>query len=231
MRPPLLPLPEQLAYLVDPILHPKTPEQAAKVRHEWDVPSHMPAPTEIGASGNPMATNPDLNPKARTTFALWMAMVAEGTTLDYLTATRGLGGVLRASWNAGDTPNSVDISLLPPAARALFPQLRLAAAALTSSASKFPPSSSPSQPSSIFPPTHLTHGTADTSVNHHESKYTHSQLLALGIHTELILLEGRGHMFEMGYIEGGEEWQDVKKAFDSIEMFLKKYLDTHLAGR
>lgn len=152
-------------------------------------------------------------------------MVAEGTTLDYLTATPGLGDILRASWNASDTPHSVDTSVLPPAACVLFPQLHLTPT--TPPASTFLPSplsSSSSSASSIFPPTHLTHGTADTSVNHHESEHTHSQLLALGIHSELILLEGRGHMFEMGYVEDGDKWEDVKRAFGSIEIFLKGYL-------
>lgn len=263
MRSPNLPLPGPLTSLVAPFLHP-TPEQAAALRHEWDVPlPRHPQPAASGPASPPhdagtdqrgialpsspsassdhadvrveslaptlMVTpvNEEKDPHlARKTLALWQGMMDEGTTLDHLTATPGLNAKLRASFHssahrAGPLPNNngqevvVDTTLIPPSARAVFPQLQLSLS----------PSRSHSD-SRLFPPMHLSHGTSDTYVSPHESQHTHAQLLALGIHSELILLEGRSHMFELGYREGDEKWEDVKRVFDSVEVFLRRYLDS-----
>jgi len=186
-----------------------TPEQAAQLKQEWDVP--------IGAGKEtPNSTKNSL----RTTFALWTGMVTEGTLLDFVCGIPGLGDKIRASkmarnptaetsstdptisttTRAGGEDALVDLSIIPDDAKRLIPQLLL---------------------DSNFPPTHLSHGVEDASVLPTESVRTYDQLKALGVDTELELVEGFGHMYEFG----NESNPVVRKVLDKLVVFLLKHLE------
>jgi acetyl esterase/lipase len=128
---------------------------------------------------------------------LWASLMTEGLFLDFLTGVEGLGDKVRA---ASEAKGELDTSVIPTQVRHLIPQLNLDAS---------------------FPPTHLTHGTADSSVRFSESVKTHEQLKDLGVPVELALAPDEEHMFEWGR----EDVPAVRKIIDSIVLFVCKHLE------
>lgn len=191
------------------MLHP-APEEASRLVHEWDVAEEDPEMCTPNSIANP----------ARTSRALWTAMMLEGTALDYITGNSGLTARLRQARQqpssitnniaTESTPFSsttrlggegavVDLSLIPAPTKRLIPQLCMDA---------------------TFPPTYLCHGLQDTSVLPDESIRTYDQLRELGVPVELSLVEGEGHGFDWGR----EDEPHIKPELDRISEFLVKYL-------
>jgi hypothetical protein len=193
---------------ITPMTRP-TPEEASNLTQEWDVPI-----------GNAEKTSHSTKNSLRTTFALWTSMMTEGTFLDFICGVPGLGDKIRASkaaknpaaetsstdpristtTQAGGEDVLVDLSIIPDDAKKLIPQLLL---------------------NSDFPPTHLSHGVEDASVLSSESVRTYDQLQALGVDTQLELVEGVGHMYE----RGEESDPAVRKVLDGLVEFLVKHLE------
>lgn len=194
---------------ITPMTRP-TPEQAAQLKQEWDVP--------IGTGGEAPHS---IENSLRTTFALWTGMTTEGTILDFICGVPGLGDKIRASkavknptaetfsadpristtTQAGGEDALVDLSIIPDDAKKLIPQLVL---------------------DSSFPPTYLSHGTLDASVLPTESARMYDQLKVLGVDAELTFVEGFGHMYEFGR----ESDPVVRKVLDGIVTFLVKHLES-----
>jgi len=73
-----------------------------------------------------------------------------------------------------------------------------------------------------FPPTFLTHGTADTDVPHHLSATMADRLAAAGVTCEFVTIDGGPHGFDVQ-----DQWRDkpeVVAAFDREVAFLERYL-------
>lgn len=70
-----------------------------------------------------------------------------------------------------------------------------------------------------YPPTLLLHGTADTDVPYQQSRMMHQALQEAGVHSEMITLEGLGHVFDRDFRN-----QIVRDAFHQVVKFLKTYL-------
>ena len=130
---------------------------------------------------------------------LWTSIMTEGIFLDLLMGVEGLGDKIRA---ASKAKGELDVSVIPIEVRHLIPQFNIDAS---------------------FPPTHATHGTGDTSVHFSESVNTYEQLKDLGVSVELALVPGKEHMLE--FRPGREDEPAARKIFDSIALFVCKYLE------
>lgn len=147
-------------------------------------------------------------------------MMLQGTALDHILGVPGVNQVVREAIantresfvsDAEDAPHVMNerekilltqnSSLLPPAVRALIPQLNM---------------------STSFPPTYLLHGSLDNSVLPAESERTYEQLRALGVNVRLTSVEGEGHGFDWGR----EDELGVKEELDKVAEFLIEYLDS-----
>lgn len=185
-----------------------TPDQAARLKQEWDVP--------IDDEATPLSTLNEL----RSSFKLWNGLVTQGTVLDFICGELGLGDKLRASklkknpsaptaskdpavsmtTVAGGEDALVDLAVIPDEAKKFFPQLCL---------------------DSTFPPTHLSHGVNDLVVLPSESVRHYDQLKALGVDVQLALVEGQEHMFERGQ----EDDPVIRKVLDGLVNFLVRHLE------
>lgn len=202
---------DEMKALVAPMLHP-TPEQALKLKDEWDVveenPEHVSTPL---STSNPL----------RASRVLWSAIMAEGTVLDHVTGVPGLNAKLRESAaqrgrlseTGGSSPTSaspttmaggegaiIDVDLIPDAAKRLIPQLCM---------------------DSDFPVTYLAHGLLDTAVFPGESVRTYDQLKEMRVPVEINLVEHAGHYFEYGV----EHKPHIRRVLDDISRFLVSHLD------
>jgi acetyl esterase/lipase len=99
-------------------------------------------------------------------FALTVRWEIDGTMLDYLFGRPGLGAKLKA------VPYDQREAAVPEDLKAAFVQ---------------------SFVTKGYPPSIFVHGTADEVVLHQESVHQNEQLKALGVKTELLLVEGAGH--------------------------------------
>lgn len=69
---------------------------------------------------------------------------------------------------------------------------------------------------SSCPPTFFVHGSADTSVSVELSKRAHKQLKENGVETELVVVDGAGHAFDMGSKAGDPGYEAVVKGLEFL---------------
>ena len=75
---------------------------------------------------------------------------------------------------------------------------------------------------SDWPPTYLVHGSSDSAVLAHESRYMHKLLEKAGVETTLSVQEGFEHSFDY---EPDAEAVHGSRLFDSVGEFLKEHLE------
>lgn len=69
---------------------------------------------------------------------------------------------------------------------------------------------------SSCPPTFFVHGSADTSVSVELSNRAHKQLKENGVETELVVVDGAGHAFDMGSKAGDPGYEAVIKGLEFL---------------
>ncbi|KAF2130775.1 alpha/beta-hydrolase [Dothidotthia symphoricarpi CBS 119687] len=71
-----------------------------------------------------------------------------------------------------------------------------------------------------WPPVAIVHGTADKMVLMRLSKELESQLIAQGVETEFIEVEGEPHTFAGSMKKGSKTWDTQRKGFDFLEKII-----------
>lgn len=78
---------------------------------------------------------------------------------------------------------------------------------------------------SEWPPVAIVHGTADKMVLMRVSKELESRLLAQGVETEFIEVEGEPHTFAGSMKKGSKTWDTQRKGFDFLERIIARSYD------
>jgi len=169
-------------------------------------------------SDSPLAYNPPSSPipgfPANPRMVLSRLYLQLGVLLDYITGEHGLSDILRNALasdktDLADSTGSDDYDaindrlkqLIPERHHLLFPQFATI---------------------SDWPPAYLVHGTLDSAVLVHESRYMRRRLEDVGVSVTLSVQEGKEHSFDY---EPDAEADHGKELFDSVDEFLKEHLE------